>query len=121
MNNVDGLEELVLRLDADAVVPWFEAHTSGTPEEVHLYHRWLRTRGADEAARATADLSLRLGVLRHLADTDNADAGGRHRSSRKIRAGLTRTDAVRENTNNSIKSVSSSNVDTVDEYRGRTA
>lgn len=80
MNNVDGLEELVLRLDADVVVPWFEAHTSGTPDEVRLYHRWLRTRSADDAAQANADLRLRLAVLRHLAG-DGAVTGDGHRNS----------------------------------------
>lgn len=105
MNNVDGLEELVLRLDADVVVPWFEAHTSGTPDEVHLYHRWLRTRGADEAAQANADLRLRLGVLRHLAAADSAVTGDGQRISPD--GGIGRRDprnSVVENSNNSSSS-----------------
>lgn len=101
MNNVDGLEELVLRLDADVVVPWFEAHTSGTPDEVRLYHRWLRTRGADEAARANADLRLRLGVLRHLASADSDVTGDGQRISPNNGLGRRAPgDLVRENGNN---------------------
>lgn len=66
MSNIDGLEELVLRLDGETVVSWFEAHAQGSPDEIRLFRQWRRMHGETEAAKVDNELGRRLTLLRRL-------------------------------------------------------